>query len=129
MSSYRTEIVWPPFKGKAYKVVDGAGRGVGLYRTAEGARRKVAALNREAESMPRVTVREANAEVRAMVADSAEEAPTDHFRQCVRCGQTVITRADVPRCETCQRLERQPQGEATRLFTPAPNQIPGQLAL
>jgi PHP family Zn ribbon phosphoesterase len=53
----------------------------------------------------------------------------DHFRQCVRCGQTVITRADVPRCETCQRLERQPQGEATRLFTPARNQIPGQLAL
>jgi hypothetical protein len=55
--------------------------------------------------------------------------PGNDFRECVRCGQTVITRDDVPRCETCQRLERQPQGEATRLFTPAPNQIPGQLAL
>jgi hypothetical protein len=51
------------------------------------------------------------------------------FHPCVRCGQTVITRDDVPRCETCKRLERAPQGEATRLFTPAPNQIPGQLAL
>lgn len=43
---YRTEIVWPPFKGKAHKVVEIAtGKGVGLYRTPEGARRKAKALN------------------------------------------------------------------------------------
>jgi hypothetical protein len=28
-----------------------------------------------------------------------------------------------------ERVDRAAQGEATRLFTPAPSQIPGQLAL
>jgi putative methionine-R-sulfoxide reductase with GAF domain len=51
---YRTELVWPPFKGKAHKVVEiSTGRGVGLYRTSEGARRKMAAMNREADALNR----------------------------------------------------------------------------
>jgi hypothetical protein len=54
---------------------------------------------------------------------------TDHFHDCVRCGQVVITRQDPPICQTCRKLEREPQGEAMRLFAPAPNQIPGQLNL
>jgi hypothetical protein len=46
---YVTEVIWPPFKGKAYKVVDTAtGRGVGLYRTPTGAQRKAKSLNGEA---------------------------------------------------------------------------------
>jgi putative methionine-R-sulfoxide reductase with GAF domain len=49
---YRHELVWPPFKGKAHKVVEiSTGRGVGLYRTPEGARRKIAAMNREAAAL------------------------------------------------------------------------------
>jgi hypothetical protein len=28
-----------------------------------------------------------------------------------------------------ERVDRAPQGEAVRLFTPAPTEIPGQLAL
>jgi hypothetical protein len=31
--------------------------------------------------------------------------------------------------DTLRAQARQPQGETVRLFTPAPNQIPGQLAL
>lgn len=43
---YTTELVWPPFKGKAHKVVDTTtGKSVGLYRTPEGARRKAKTLN------------------------------------------------------------------------------------
>jgi predicted RNA-binding Zn-ribbon protein involved in translation (DUF1610 family) len=130
---YRTEIVWPPFKGKAHKVVEiSTGRGVGLYRTPEGARRKAAAMNREADN-PALTALRAN--VSGKVA-SGEAEPVveikpaaDHFHPCSRCGQTVITRADPPVCETCRRLERRSQGETVRLFEPAPNQIPGQLAL
>jgi predicted RNA-binding Zn-ribbon protein involved in translation (DUF1610 family) len=56
-------------------------------------------------------------------------APREHFHPCSRCGQTVITRADPPVCQTCRRLERRSQGETVRLFEPAPNQMPGQLAL
>jgi hypothetical protein len=45
---YQTGLVWPPFKGKAHKVVDTAtGRPVGLYRTPAGARRKAQAMNAE----------------------------------------------------------------------------------
>jgi hypothetical protein len=51
----------------------------------------------------------------------------DHFKSCSRCGQTVITRAEVPLCATCRAVERQPQGESVRLFNPAPAQMPGQL--
>lgn len=46
---------------------------------------------------------------------------------CHRCGQWAILAGDV--CQPCRAQDRQPQGEAMRLFTPAPNQIPGQLAL
>ena len=43
---YVTEVVWPPFKGKAHKVVDTTtGKSVGLYRTPTGAARKAKALN------------------------------------------------------------------------------------
>jgi hypothetical protein len=63
---------------------------------------------------------------------------------CPRCGQTpklatlglLLVRSNAVQvamcgavCVACRGLERQPQGEATRLFTPAPSQIPGQLAL
>lgn len=51
---------------------------------------------------------------------------SDHFKACHRCGQTVITRADVATCDTCRKLERAPQGERVRLFEPAPEQLPGQ---
>jgi hypothetical protein len=43
---YQTQVIWPPFKGKAHKVVDTAtGKGVGLYRTPAGAARKAKAMN------------------------------------------------------------------------------------
>lgn len=32
-------------------------------------------------------------------------------------------------CATCRAVDREPQGEAVRLFTPAPAQMPGQTAL
>lgn len=55
----------------------------------------------------------------------------DHFHACTRCGQTVITRAEVPMCATCKtitaRQDAAPQGEAMRLFAPAPTQIEGQM--
>jgi hypothetical protein len=44
---------------------------------------------------------------------------------CPQCGQ--LGRVDA--CDPCRRLERRSQGEAVRLFEPAPNQMPGQLAL
>jgi hypothetical protein len=47
---------------------------------------------------------------------------------CPRCGQTSSAMCGAV-CVACRGLERQPQGETVRLFTPAPNQIPGQLAL
>jgi hypothetical protein len=50
---------------------------------------------------------------------------------CARCGQlgavTDLTNGRV--CQACHAQDRQPQGEAMRLFAPAPNQIPGQLNL
>jgi hypothetical protein len=49
------------------------------------------------------------------------------FKDCTRCGQTVITRAEVPICRTCRAIEARPQGERVRLFEPAPEQLPGQL--
>jgi hypothetical protein len=56
--------------------------------------------------------------------------PADHFRDCGRCGQVVITRAEVPKCGTCKRLEaREAEHEALRLFAPAPTQITGQMTL
>jgi hypothetical protein len=124
---YQTQVVWPPFKGKTAKVVDtSTDTGVGLYRTMEGARRKARAMNIEActgivhapDAPPRAEFRTAPVE------------PVDHFKACARCGQTVITRAEVPQCETCKRLEaREADHESMRLFTPAPNQVPGQLSL
>jgi hypothetical protein len=46
---------------------------------------------------------------------------------CPRCGQTTVAEAEV--CASCREADRQPQGESVRLFTPAPNQISGQLSL
>jgi hypothetical protein len=46
---------------------------------------------------------------------------------CPRCGQTGTMCGEV--CMNCRKLDRKPQGEVVRLFTPAPNQIPGQLSL
>lgn len=43
--------------------------------------------------------------------------------ECPRCGQTggeIV-------CPSCRKTEREPQGEAMRLFAPAPNQITGQM--
>jgi hypothetical protein len=60
---------------------------------------------------------------------------------CTECRQTTIPPRlvestdrggiyTVPaRCERCRDLARAPQGEAVRLFTPAPAQLPGQLNL
>lgn len=53
----------------------------------------------------------------------------EHFKCCPRCGQIVITHADVVRCATCAELERRPQGESMRLFAPAPAQLEGQTYL
>jgi hypothetical protein len=56
--------------------------------------------------------------------------PVEH---CPRCHQIMALdpRPDAPWisvvCETCRAIERAPQGEAVRLFAPAPNQITGQL--
>jgi hypothetical protein len=47
-------------------------------------------------------------------------------KPCPRCGQ-MSTAAGV--CAPCRDLARAPQGEAVRLFTPAPAQLPGQLNL
>jgi predicted RNA-binding Zn-ribbon protein involved in translation (DUF1610 family) len=46
-----------------------------------------------------------------------QDTPRSHFHECVRCGQTVITRADPPICKTCRKAEREPQGEAMPLFS------------
>jgi len=46
MTRYVTQLVWPPFKGKAHKVVDTTtGKSVGLYRTPTGAARKAKQMN------------------------------------------------------------------------------------
>lgn len=58
---------------------------------------------------------------------------------CERCGQSCVTveqdgyswpmlRTGAIVCLSCQDRERDPQGEAVRLFTPAPNQIQGQMS-
>lgn len=51
---------------------------------------------------------------------------------CARCGQVMLASADSHMlaafvCLTCVKVEHEPQGEAVRLFTPAPNQLDGQL--
>ena len=48
---------------------------------------------------------------------------------CPVCGILTLTAADdFPTvCEGCQDRARESQGEAMRLFAPAPSQIPGQL--
>ena len=32
----------------------------------------------------------------------------DHFKACARCGQTVITRAEIPMCGTCKAISEDP---------------------
>src|SRR5689334_10995228 len=46
---------------------------------------------------------------------------------CPRCGQ--MSRETRGVCDSCRKQERKPQGEAIRLFEPAPSQIPGQMIL
>jgi hypothetical protein len=53
---------------------------------------------------------------------------TDHFKSCARCGQVVITRAEVAVCAMCRAPAIEPRHEALCLFTPAPAQMPGQTA-
>ena len=61
-----------------------------------------------------------------------------HSAHCVQCFTTFRTDISCPGCgqlgrdtvcDSCREADREPQGESMRLFTPAPNQIPGQLAL
>lgn len=50
---------------------------------------------------------------------------------CEKCGQVrvaTIQHGACLICELCAELARQPQGETVRLFTPAPNQLDGQLS-
>ena len=47
--------------------------------------------------------------------------------ECPRCGQTSATIGEV--CDSCRAADRQPQGEAVRLFAPAPAVMPGQMEL
>jgi hypothetical protein len=57
------------------------------------------------------------------------------IHECLRCGQRpapiIETRCGpfCGYCDACRDLARAPQGEAVRLFTPAPAQLPGQLNL
>lgn len=51
---------------------------------------------------------------------------------CEKCGTVAIaTIVDGARlvCSPCQQQDRAPQGEAMRLFAPAPTQITGQLSM
>src|SRR4051812_25912352 len=45
--------------------------------------------------------------------------------ECPRCGQTGGETV----CPGCRKIEREPQGEAMRLFAPAPTRITGQMHL
>jgi hypothetical protein len=46
---------------------------------------------------------------------------------CFECGQSFWRYPDhALKCESCREADRAPQGEAVRLFTPAPAQLPGQ---
>lgn len=52
---------------------------------------------------------------------------------CAPCGQVTLVseRSHMLAafvCESCQSADREPQGEAVRLFEPAPTQITGQLS-
>jgi hypothetical protein len=59
-------------------------------------------------------------------ADAAIAGAADHFKTCARCGQVVITRAEVAVCAMCRAPAMEPRHEALCLFTPAPTQMPGQ---
>jgi len=50
---------------------------------------------------------------------------------CQKCGQVRFPQSySLPyTCGRCLERERAPQGETVRLFEPAPNQMPGQLAM
>jgi hypothetical protein len=48
---------------------------------------------------------------------------------CFRCGQVKPDPRPYGLCDPCKSAEREPQGEAMRLFSPAPNQLAGQLTL
>jgi hypothetical protein len=58
-----------------------------------------------------------------------QDTPRNHFHDCTRCGQIVITRQDPPICKTCRAIQaRDDQTEVMQLFAPAPTQIDGQLS-
>jgi hypothetical protein len=46
--------------------------------------------------------------------------------ECASCGQLTASASGV--CNACKATERAPQGQAVRLFEPAPNQLTGQLS-
>jgi hypothetical protein len=61
-----------------------------------------------------------------------------NLTECRRCGALAafvepgrpdFWNAPHGLCDACQRADRAPQGEAVRLFNPAPAQLPGQLNL
>jgi hypothetical protein len=137
VSRYRTELIWPPFKGKAHKVVDAStGQGIGLYRTAEGARRKAKAMNEASVDNPALEAlrRNVSGRIASGEAEAITEVPVklasldDPAMTCTRCGQASITRQTPNVCETCKAVERRKQGETVRLFEPAPTQMPGQMS-
>jgi hypothetical protein len=60
-----------------------------------------------------------------------------HSAHCVQCFTTFRTDIACPSCgqlgrdtvcDSCRTTAREPQGEAVRLFEPAPTQLDGQLA-
>lgn len=50
---------------------------------------------------------------------------------CQKCGQVRFPQSyTLPfTCQKCREAEHAPQGEAVRLFEPAPNQVPGQTVM
>jgi hypothetical protein len=62
-----------------------------------------------------------------LTAAAMRHAPT-FYETCAKCGQATLTGA-VWGVRGVEARALEPQGEAMRLFAPAPNQIPGQLSL
>jgi hypothetical protein len=60
---------------------------------------------------------------------NCDAIPATRLAENTSCGYPICAKCGVYWPSPESPAERQPQGEAVRLFTPAPNQIPGQLAL
>jgi hypothetical protein len=54
------------------------------------------------------------------------ERHAEPFDSCSRCGQLSDAAGT---CRACREADRAPQGEAVRLFTPAPATMPGQTGM